>query len=346
MSNHFLVYYRLPSRCTYRHQHQFRMYCCIVFVFNILDTIEPVTNESLQSRNDIVCSKKSIQLLIPKTYLHSTEWKLNDPGCRTRFNGTHILKEFGLNECGTTVEFSNHSLIFRNELRDAYGSSADGTISIECNYPETQNLSNYDFPVRDRVVLYEKNKGLLGVIRMNQYRKDDFTEVVSEYPAEIQPDGSINIQLVIEENQSKIGVRAENCIATTTRSPANNENTKLYENGCESRVVRVRKTRSNEIKFSFKLSAIPQNQSTIVSTVYVHCEVAACSFHECDATCNNRRRKRSSHQSYVITTGPIMFTTLKRESEGSSLIAIACLSLSALAVIIALMALISRKVQA
>lgn len=202
----------------------------------------PSTVVPLLERSDISCLPDRLSIFLPASLVsegHNVTWR--EETCAVTFNGTHYVSSVELSECGTTVRIENDTVIFSNELvvhklitngtvsEDGddveeditYGSEFETVIPVQCIYPRHNNLSTSYTPVKQNVRFFEKRYGELHVA-MEQFDSEEYVEPLAQdgSPRKVPLDEDIYIRIGLSSDPAGLKVKADQCIATSSRSPA------------------------------------------------------------------------------------------------------------------------------
>lgn len=267
-----------------------------------------------------------------------------------------------LTECGTTVLIENDTVTFSNDLivhkvaddnnvQDdvedrsiTYGEDYETVIPVSCIYPRFNNVSTNYIPVKQNVRFFEKRYGELD-IAMEQYESEEFVQALDShsYPRKVPLNDDVFMRVRLNFEPSNVRVKTDQCIATSTSSPADKNWKPLIQSGCPKENVRLlSKEDSSDVKFTFKAFDFRHNSSGFI---YVHCEVAVCNTDDvtCKMGCEARARRSaesSRHKSHLVSAGPLFVDSKRRESKGAvavpTVVTAVCLLVAMAAVIVAI----------
>ncbi|XP_041375830.1 ZP domain-containing protein-like [Gigantopelta aegis] len=278
-----------------------------------------------------------MEIFIPVTILPRYNVTLRDPQCPVIFNGTHHVASVGLSQCGTTMQFTKTSVVFRNQLsarvtnaarsqssRISFGDAGDLFIPVECEYPRRANVTMSYTPLHGSLRIFEKRFGHLH-FQMRGFSDDTFQSEIpsTSLPMQVPLNEELHVMLSIDPSTvANIGIFADRCLATPSSSPNDPVFWSLLQNGCSMQPeVRVHRSPSlTEFRFSFNaFKFMSTDPSGSPSLVYVHCQVSVCRQHDCVTSCqghsrSRRRRSASHHASHLVSTGPFI---LMKDNSGT-----------------------------
>lgn len=137
-----------------------------------------------------------------------------------------------------TVTFSNDLIVHKvaddildiDERDITYGAEYETVIPVQCVYPRHDNLSTSYTPVKQNVRFFEKRFGELQV-DMQQYDSPEYIEALSTdgSPRKVPLDDDIFIRIGLNFDSKNLKVKADQCIATSSPSPADRNWRKLVE---------------------------------------------------------------------------------------------------------------------
>lgn len=274
-----------------------------------------------------------------------------DPACIVQSNGSHFIANIGFHDCGTTVRFTPDTVIFENTLMSNgvtqtmnpvvdFGESNAYTIPVQCIYQRKENVTGSFFPIKQTSRYFEKRFGHLD-LHMEKYTDDQFTQTLTTNQR-IPLGSDFFVKLNVDHmNRSDLAIKADNCVATPTSSPADNTFFRLLQDGCpSSSAVHLVHSAYNEVKF--RMTSFMFRGATS-GLVYIHCEVSVCpaSSTECSVGCTNRRRRAVSdvQSSHLLSAGPILLVA----DEGTSASVIAAAVCAAVAIVATVFAVIGWR---
>ncbi|KAJ8303573.1 hypothetical protein KUTeg_019969 [Tegillarca granosa] len=299
----------------------------------------------LQERHDIVCGTSGISAVVPHSLFPgnpTVTW--SDPSCSVQSNGSHFVASIGFHDCGTTVRFTTDTVIFENTLKSNgattmnpvvdFGESSVYTIPIQCVYQRKENVTGSFFPIRQTTRYFEKRFGHLD-LHMEKYTDDKFTRTLTNQRIPLGSD--FFVKLTVDHlNRSDLAIKADNCVATPTSSPADSLFFRLLQDGCpSSSAVHLIQSAYNEVRFRMTSFIF---RGTGTGLVYIHCEVSVCpaSSTECSVGCSNRRKRAASnvHSSHLLSAGPILLVT-DEGTPASVIVAAVCAAVAVVATVFA-----------
>ncbi|XP_046356300.2 ZP domain-containing protein-like [Haliotis rufescens] len=309
---------------------------------------------------------------IPRTLLPTHNVTLRDPTCVVPSNGTHLVISISFNQCGTTVSFSNDTVVFSNELVATviqashpssivdYGLSKDDQrVSLECVYKRHSSVELDYMPMMRAAHFYEKRYGNLD-FAVKHYTDEQFTTEIAntDIPTGVNLNTEIFIDLVVDQHQTKdIGIYVPSCFATPTPSPTDPLFYPLIRSSCPAQadVRRFTAPDINEFRFSFlafKFTRAPMQKPhasmPAVPMVYIHCQVSACPRGNCTSSCNSAnggRMKRAAlgESSHLISSGPFYLKTDESTTGYSSIVVAVTMSVAVAATVVAMAAIVAWR---
>lgn len=201
----------------------------------------------LHERSDLECRADEISIYMPTSLFPASRtmtWR--DDSCSISNNGSHYVSVISLSECGSTVQITNESVIFSNEIvvlkaddsvinsnsEITHGEDYETVIPVKCVYPRLSNVSSSYIPVKQNVRFVEKRYGDLDVT-MKQFEDDSFVACVdqSDYPKKVPLNDDVFIRIGMDLERTDIRVKTDQCIATSLPSPADKKWLPLIQSG-------------------------------------------------------------------------------------------------------------------
>ena len=152
---------------------------------------------------------------------------LSDSRCRVDTGENHLTGKTFLNDCGTTVSFTNDTIIFSNAIYLSFADNASDVnrvIPLECRYERVSELHLSYLPIVRRVLFTETGVGQFG-FRIEQFKDDSFSAAArvadSAYPLRTTPSEAIFVQLSLEDanlGHGRFGMVVEGCVASPSSS--------------------------------------------------------------------------------------------------------------------------------
>lgn len=282
------------------------------------------------------------------------------------------MSSINLNSCGTTVAFTNDSVIFRNVIiiTSADNSTGEeGLIPIQCKYDRFATVQLSYMPVVRHVLFTEVGIGQLS-FRIQQFMDARYLTAVadSQYPLRMEPNERVYIQLSLGDvlsagHKDDIGIDVQECVASpfSTLLQAQSNSVPLIQESCPAsndvQLVTIYPEDIQRVRFSFKVVSFPdlQNQLGDFGLVFVHCRVSVCPADDCSAsnrTCSYpsavRRVRRSAHDrvsTHQLSTGPFLVSEDKGGAVSSTTALAAAVSMvvAAIATVVAMVAVVAWK---
>ncbi|XP_046549436.1 ZP domain-containing protein-like [Haliotis rubra] len=307
---------------------------------------------------------------IPRTLLPTHKVTLRDPTCVIPSNGTHYIISISFNQCGTTVSFSNDTVVFNNELVATviqgsnpstiidYGLSKDDQrVSLECVYKRHTSVDLNYRPLMKAAHFYEKRYGMLD-FEIKQFSDEQFNTEIAQtnVPSGVVLNSEIFIDLIVDQRQtSDIGLDVPSCFATPTPSPTDPLYYPLIKSSCPAQtdVRTFTAPNINEFRFSFlafKFTRAPLQKPDAslpaVPMVYIHCQVSACPRGNCSSSCaQGHRAKRAAIQdsTHLISSGPFYMKTDESTTGYSSIVVAVTMSVAVAATVVAMAAIVAWR---
>ena len=207
------------------------------FCFTFAESTPVPTYVPPHERSDINCLPDLVNIFLPDSLIpgnRTVTWR--EENCTIGHNGTHYVGSVSLTNCGTTVKIENNTVTFSNEIivhkaaddnlsddddEITFGSDYETVIPVQCIYPRHNNLSTSYTPVKQNVRFFEKRYGELQVA-MRQYDSEDYTEPLATdgSPRNVPLNDDIYIRVGLNMEPTELKVKADQCIATSSPSPA------------------------------------------------------------------------------------------------------------------------------
>ena len=174
-----------------------------------------------------------MDIFVPAIILPRHNVTLRDPSCVLTFNGSHHVISVGLSQCGTTMEFTKDSVVFRNELSAhvtsdrnqpspiSFGDAGDLNIPVECEYPRRANVTMSYLPIHGKLRIFEKRFGHLQ-FELSEFSDDTFRSKLpnTSFPLQVPLNRELHVELTVSRvTVPNIGIFVDKCLATPTASP-------------------------------------------------------------------------------------------------------------------------------
>lgn len=166
---------------------------------------------------------------------------LSDPRCRVDTVDNVLSGRTALNDCGTSVFFTNDTIVFSNAVYLYFADNATNVnrvIPLECRYERVSDLRLSYLPIVRSVLFTETGVGQFG-FQIEQFRDAAFSSRVADsaYPLRTTPSQEVFIQLSLnDENRvhGNFGMDVIGCVASPSSSVVEANNgvyEKLIQNG-------------------------------------------------------------------------------------------------------------------
>nr|AJA37848.1 fucolectin-related molecule [Littorina littorea] len=339
-------------------------------------TVPATSTTQAAIRHEVVCGSTSMSFSIPMP----TDFKtatLSDPRCQARTSSNNSLYgSTNLNDCGTTLQVTNDSIVFSNNIilpiDDSSNSSVIRVIPIMCRYDRMTDLTVSAYmPVVRQVLFTETGVGQLS-FRIRQYRDSSFTGYVSDsaYPLRLMPSEEVFVQLDLggQQQPQGFGMDVVRCVASPSPSymgvlgGMSREN--LIDNNCPAstdvhlRNKTISATSNHSLfRFSFKAVTFPDPndpQRSRTGLVYIHCRVRLCASSECgsggqcpspSALSRNKREAEGlvGEAGHQLSTGPLLVEGHSGESNAFSPLVVVMGAIAACATLVAMVAVVAWR---
>jgi len=259
---------------------------------------------SLECMPKLVCSSKSMMLIVPKAFLpytRPTELVFNN--CTSSANKTHFILKSALDQCGMkrtidgdVMKYSN--IAYTQEDENAVISRVQLVkIPVSCVYPAyTRRILSREFIKRNRgipiVTPVTVDAGPVKAFDVYmKIRDEQGVEQKAGEPMKFDPGEKVFVEINgtgLVEN--KIKVKADYCYLTPTPGPNNVVNYTLIQNGCaKDSTVEFQEQTGNGQRFSFRALVFTNSK---IPNFYLHCDTVTCD--EEDSNCVTGCRQRRS----------------------------------------------------
>ncbi|XP_063294514.1 uncharacterized protein LOC134579227 [Pelobates fuscus] len=308
----------------------------------------------------LMCNENTMTLFIKKSSvngLYENHLRLNDPRCLLTSNSTHHIASVGFNSCGTQIEETEDSIVFKNQVTSFDNVTAVITrkhqviIPFNCSFPKENRLS---VSFRPQKAIFEFTEAGFGNFsyKFQFYTSDQFTTVQTQSPLEVWLRDMLYMEIQVMSSVNNIQLFVESCKATPHDNPNDPVFYNIIENGClqDETLVVYPGTRTRS-RFGLETFTFIGNYKE----VYVSCTVMLCKVGDPNTRCaqgcvtkslaetDTSRRKRSltaeatESLQHFISQGPLRLKrqSLNEDSEGKVALNINTLimSLSGVAVV-------------
>lgn len=232
-----------------------------------------------------------MQFSIPVDGLDHVQYPtLSDSRCRVEVAGGRLIGTVDLNACGTTITFTNDTVIFRNDIYTS--PNATDVIALQCTYDRYVDLQMSYLPVVRHVLFTEAGIGQFSLY-LQQFTDASFSSAVrdGQYPVQVSPGQDVYLQ-VSQDNPAPcsnasgcLGLKVVDCVASPHSSllAARDDAVPLIHDGCpvSGSHARLLPTASRDAADSLRFAFRVVTHSRTPAVVYVHCRVALCDRKEC-----------------------------------------------------------------
>ncbi|XP_073498874.1 uncharacterized protein [Phyllobates terribilis] len=250
--------------------------------------------------------------LVSGAHLDVLDIHLKDPLCRAEEEKDHYLIKIPFNRCGSSVLNEDEKTYYINTI---YG-TVPGTsvhrieIPVRCEMQRNETLDfSFQPKVTDVVSFGHYN------VSLRLYQADNFTDLVTTYPHEVDIHGSLHVEFRVESDDAHLQILVEKCKA----SPSLGESEQMYDliqQGCsQDSTLQTHRVPDQRLqRFSvhvFKFDNFPE--------VYLSCSVIICHngtvLNRCTQGCLTPRHRRDTRSSKVqlrsarLSQGPIRISS-------------------------------------
>ncbi|XP_063294515.1 uncharacterized protein LOC134579228 [Pelobates fuscus] len=289
--------------------------CIIVIVDNMV-------------RTTLLCNENTMTLFIQKTLsngLYDNHLRLIDPRCLLTSNSTHHIASVGFNSCGTEIEETEDSIVFKNQvtsfddLTSVITRKHQVVISFNCTFPKKNRLS---VSFRPKKALFEFTEAGFGnfTYKFQFYTSDQFTIVQTQSPLEVWLRDMLYMEIQVMSSVPNVQLFVESCKASPHDNPDDPVFYNIIENGCLKDETLKKYTGTNtRSRFGLEAFTFIGNYEE----VYVSCTVILCKLGDpntrcargCVARSSRRRRSLTAEATeslqHFISQGPLR---MKRQS--------------------------------
>eukprot|EP00079_Xenopus_tropicalis_P031949 XP_017945720.1 PREDICTED: uncharacterized protein LOC100489882 [Xenopus tropicalis] len=245
--------------------------------------------------------------LVSEAKINVLNVHLQDPQCRGLQEGNTIILNIPFNRCGSNVHIKDGKTVYTNTI---YG-TVPGTsihrieVPVKCEMDMNETLGLSFHPkVTDVVSQSHYN------VSMRFYQTDEFTDLITTFPHEVDLHGSLHLQLKVESDDTNLQILVEQCKA----SPSLEETEKGYsiiQHGCplDSTLQNHPVPDQRMKQYSFHVFKFNPFQE-----VYLFCNVIIChnqtAPNRCTQGCITRRYRRDVSSAKLgsaqLSQGPIV----------------------------------------
>jgi len=285
----------------------------------VYEAFSPVTTSAPATRNltssvrtsstsepgvTVSCGEHNMALSIEKqsfSFVRVEQVHLRYSSCKATENGTHVIISTLLNDCGTSVNETEHALLFWNEVQvDAViidgviTRSHDIRLPLYCSYSR-KKLVSLSFNPRGIYFGQEAGYGNF-TFKLDFFKSGSFVVPYStaDYPLELRLNDYLYVRYTVESSADLV-IMAENCRATKDGSFYSLPHYNIIKNGCGRDTTMIYSYNSNRPYQEFRIKVFRFFNG--YSSIYLHCELLACHRSSINSRCPRgclpgRRRKR------------------------------------------------------
>ncbi|KAI8505990.1 hypothetical protein Bbelb_163430 [Branchiostoma belcheri] len=290
-------------------------------------------DDSPAIRAQVTCTSNYIRVSFPRPVDNSIQLEdvqLAAPPCSADQNSTHIYIDAPLTACGTSRQYTEDDIIYRNTLT-IYVNASSMTItrhhfteiSVECRLSRRKTVTvNFDPHNSSVFRSHIVGRGEF-IISMELYLSNSFRSPVSVYPLSAELGQMLYVQLKVTSGDTNLQLFVDSCMATPTEQPDDsNVLYHLIRNGCDqdSTVARYWSPSTMQERFGFQAFAFTSG----ARTVYLHCDVLLCNAADPNSQCAQgcqagRRRREAADDSdvYRLIQGPIVLKDDQTVRDGA-----------------------------
>ncbi|KAL9967680.1 hypothetical protein ACROYT_G025962 [Oculina patagonica] len=283
----------------------------------------------------VKCELDQMQVHISKALIPDFRLKdirLLDPNCQPTKseNSSHMTITAPLTGCGTTLEHTDESVIYRNMVKDGYARQAVISrlqaleIPFECAYPNQAAASLVEMNIKQSesiVIVPDDGSGIFD-LDMSLYKNEDYDEAYTSFPLAVTLQQRLYFQISVDTPDTRLGITGDLCYATPINSISKKTKYDIILDGCpKDETVRFHSGPSTTQRFSFE--AFQFMNGLVEPYLYVHCEVELCNLTDAKPSCmkdcsdprvDTRQRRAVNTDIYDLEKGPIIIV---RDSEDS-----------------------------
>lgn len=283
----------------------------------------------------VECEHDQMRVHIDKTLIPDfrlNDLRLLDPNCQPpkSENSSHVTITAPLTSCGTTVEHTDESVIYRNMVKDGYERQAIISrlqaleIPFECAYPNQAAASLLEMNIKEsELILLTPDHGSGAFdLDMSIYKSEGYDEEYTSFPLAVTLQQRLYFQVSVDTPDTRLGISADFCYATPINSLSQKTKYDIILDGCpKDETVRFHSGPSTTQRFSFEAFQFVNGQ--VEPYLYVHCEVVLCNLTDAKPSCrkdcsdphvDSRQKRAVNTDVYDLEKGPIV---LLRDSKYS-----------------------------
>ncbi|XP_013419861.1 oncoprotein-induced transcript 3 protein [Lingula anatina] len=275
----------------------------------------------------VTCTDQHLQLDLLRSAFHGlneSQLQLADPSCQGTGNRTFITFKSPLHGCGTSMNFTNSSLVYSNivSTRPNYLSLMSGVVTwagtvevpFECEYARDHWIAHSFKPVVEKLSFKEKGRGNL-TFNIQQFQSEKFATAFSkkDYPVSVNIRDHMYFVLSVNTKSKDVKLFADACKATPSSSPFDFLQFNFIINGCPvtSEVKFLPSQDPREIRLSIQafqfLKSFPQ--------IYLHCKLVVCHTADMTSRCTKGcvqddspgKRRAETVDDFQISEGPFHY---------------------------------------
>lgn len=284
------------------------------------------TEAELHQQVTVDCDFDQMQVHIEKSLIPEFEMRdvrLLDPNCQPTKseNSSHMTVTAPLIGCGTTLEHTKDSLIYRNMIKDARVTQSiisrlqDLEIPFECAYPNQAEASLIQMNITNTKVIFlapQDGSGMFD-LDLNIYKSEDYDEEYISFPLAVTLQQRLYLQVSVDTPDTRLGIVADTCYATPINSISKKIKYDIIVDRCQKdETVRFHNGPPTTQRFSIEAFQFLNGQ--VMPYVYIHCEVVLCNLtddkpscmQKCEPHVNTKLRREVNTDYYDLEKGPIV----------------------------------------
>ncbi|XP_048094323.1 ZP domain-containing protein-like isoform X2 [Alosa alosa] len=298
----------------------------ILSIFLLAGMIETTAGQVNYTEQDldVICMETSMHIVLKESVLEEHQLRIANSNCTLFSNGTHLLANMSLDECGTEMEDDGEYLIFSNAIVSYNDTSAvivrHPLVDIEfsCKYPKRSNLTIEFNGHRPPISFTQKGFGKFTL--QFEFFKSEFysqAEDPESFPLEFDLGEMMYMQINSISFIPNTKLRALDCTAAPTDLPADQRKYQILKNGCEVDETVQIYTNGNDLKVQFAMEAF--KFIGLYDQVFITCSTILCKAGIAGSTCSQICPALRPRREAPSLTDDNFIPTEENESEHSLL---------------------------
>ena len=191
----------------------------------------------------INCRKTEMAITFPKVLVHGMNrehLRLNNPSCKATETAKHFTLTTSLTGCGTTSKATKDAIVYTNRVMEIpvvneqiITRVRDVEIPFHCYYSKVGVTSAVSMHLASRKLVVSQSQRANFTIALEIFPDSSYSSKFSreDFPVSVSVRKRIYFQLIVETNDKKLSMMAEECFATPTQDRNNKIRYQIIKDG-------------------------------------------------------------------------------------------------------------------